>query len=77
MADAVRDVLDKQLRGRHRQRLGRVDGLVVELRDDEPPRLAYLELGAVTLARRLHPRLAGWVARLQRWCVQSSSRPIS
>lgn len=29
--------------------MGKVDGIVVELRDRQPPRLAYIETGATTL----------------------------
>ena len=52
MGDVVRDILDKQLLDRHGQRIGRVDGLILDIRGNKPPRLAYIELGAVTLARR-------------------------
>jgi hypothetical protein len=58
----VHEILDKQLLDRHREKMGRVDGIVLELRDGEPPRVAAIEVGGTTLARRLHPALAG-VAR--------------
>ena len=35
-----------------------------ELRQGEPPRVRYVEVGPVTLARRLNRRLGKWVARL-------------
>lgn len=63
--DLIRDVLDNQLIDREGRKLGRADGIVAELRDDQPPRLTYIEIGMPTLARRLHPRLEGWVAALQ------------
>jgi hypothetical protein len=59
--DLVRDLLDVQLIDRRRCRIGRVDGVLIELRGDRPPRVATIEVGAVTLARRLHPRLATWL----------------
>jgi hypothetical protein len=62
MLDLVRDVLDKELLDPAHAVLGRVDGLVAELRPGRPPRLVAIEVGVVTLARRLHPRLATWLA---------------
>src|ERR687886_565128 len=56
--DVIRDVLDKQLIDRNNQKMGKVDGIVMVLREGERPRIAYIEVGAVALARRLHPRLA-------------------
>jgi hypothetical protein len=62
----VHDILDKQLLDRHREKVGRVDGIVLELRDGEPPRVVAVEIGAVTLARRLHPALGAWASALGR-----------
>jgi hypothetical protein len=59
-----RDLLDKQLVDRDEGELGRVDGIVVELHDGQPPRLVRFELGFVPLARRIGPRLervAEWI----------------
>ena len=53
--DLVRDLLDKQVRDRRGKRMGKVDGIVLELRKDGPPRVAFVEIGPVTLARRLGP----------------------
>ncbi len=64
----IRDVLDSQMLDRNRHRMGKVDGIVLELRDGAPPRVVYLEAGAPTLARRLSQslgRLADALAR--RW----------
>jgi enamine deaminase RidA (YjgF/YER057c/UK114 family) len=70
MGNVVRDILDKQLLDRHRRKMGKVDGIIMELRDGKPPRLAFIEVGGVTLARRLHPGLAQCVARWKRkWGV--------
>ena len=69
----IRDVLDNQLVDRVGYKIGRVDGIVMELRDGEPPRLAYIEVGITTLAQRLHPRLARWVAAIQsQWGAKRS-----
>ena len=56
----VHDVLDKQVMDRSRRHIGRVDGVALELRDGEPPRVAYIELSGETAMRRL----ARWLARL-------------
>ncbi|ACC85470.1 hypothetical protein [Nostoc punctiforme] len=61
----IRDVLDNQLVDSDQHKLGKVDGIVIELRDGEPPRLSYIETGMTTLARRIHPRLGRWVAAIQ------------
>lgn len=63
--DVIRDVLDNQLVDRHQRKMGRADGIIVELRQNQPPRLAYIEVGFPVLARRLHPRLEHWVAAIQ------------
>lgn len=62
--DLIRDVLDTQLVDRNNKKMGRVDGLVMLIREGEPPRVVYLEVGSITLARRLHPRLGRMIARL-------------
>lgn len=68
----IRDVLDNQLVDRRGRKMGKADGVVMEVRGDvEPPRLAFIEIGGATLARRLHTRLGKLVARLaRRWSVR-------
>jgi hypothetical protein len=56
--DLIRDVLEKQLVDPEERRMGKIDGLILEVEVGQPPRLAAIEQGAATLARRLHPRLA-------------------
>src|SRR5437762_7806215 len=68
MMDLVRDLLDAQLVDRQDRQIGRVDGVLLEVRDGEPPRVAAMEVGAITLARRLHPALGRWLRRFAiRW----------
>lgn len=74
--DVIRDVLDNQLVDRSQRKMGKVDGVVIELRDNQPPRLAYLETGVTVLARRLHPRLESWVAAWQRKWGAKRSEPL-
>lgn len=61
--DLIRDVLDKQLVDLQKKEMGRVDGIVLELRDGEPPRVDHFEVGLAVLAERVHLRSAS--ARLR------------
>ena len=58
--DLVRDILDARLVDRRGRPIGRVDGIVLEVRRKGPPRFVAMEIGAATLARRIHPRLGRW-----------------
>jgi hypothetical protein len=72
----VHDVLDKQLLDRHREKMGRVDGIVLELSDGSPPRVTAIEVGGAVLARRLHPTLGRWAEALGRtW--GNRQRPVT
>ena len=73
--DLIRDVLDNQLVDRNQRKMGKVDGIVIELREEKLPRLTYLETGATALARRLHPRIQSWVAALERRWGQKEGKP--
>lgn len=59
----VRDVLDQQLLDRRKRRVGKVDGIVVELGADDHARVLYLEVGNAILAHRV----ARWLGRLCEW----------
>ena len=61
--DLIRDCLDKQLEDSSNRRMGRVDGIILELEDGRQPRVAYVEVGVKTLLDRLSPRLANVVVR--------------
>lgn len=58
----VHDVLDSQLVDRRQQKMGRVDGLVLEVRDGEPPRVAEVLIGGSVLA----DRIGRWMVALVR-----------
>ncbi|MBA1144731.1 hypothetical protein [Mesorhizobium neociceri] len=64
----LRDILDKQVLDRNHVKIGKVDGLVAELRPGKPPMIVSIELGSITLARRLGQRpghlMAGLAAKL-------------
>jgi sporulation protein YlmC with PRC-barrel domain len=73
--DVVRTILDHQLVDRRKKKFGRVDGIVLEVSEGQPPRLAYLEMGWAPLARRIHARLGRWVeARLKK---NKPDRPVT
>ncbi len=69
-----RDVLDKQMVDRNGRRCGKVDGLVLRT-GEGPPRVARIEIGSGTLARRLSGRLARGMAALSRWLGIRGGRP--
>jgi hypothetical protein len=60
----IRDVLDDQLVDRSQRKIGKVDGLIIVVRQGKPPRLAYIEVGASTLGHRVHTRLGKLVEKL-------------
>ena len=60
----IADVLDEQLRDSRDQNAGRIDGIVLEIRDGKPPRVAYLEVSPITLLARFNVRLGVWYARI-------------
>lgn len=62
--DLIRDCLDKEIEDRFKRRMGRVDGIILELETGRPPRVAYAELGVKTLMDRLSRRLGKAVAHL-------------
>jgi hypothetical protein len=64
----IRDVLDNQIVDRDKRRMGKADGIILVLRKDKPPRLAYIETGMSTLAHRLSARLGKLFERAgRRW----------
>lgn len=72
----VREVLDNQLVDSTEQNAGKVDGIVLELRDGQPACVRYIEVGPITLARRLNRRLGNWVARLDARLGPGRGQPI-
>jgi hypothetical protein len=72
----VRDILDNQLVASDKKNAGRVDGIVLELRDGRPPRVAYIEVGPITLLDRFSRRLAAWYARIDARFGEGRGRPI-
>jgi sporulation protein YlmC with PRC-barrel domain len=64
--DLIRDVLDKQVSDQRGHPMGKVDGIIAEIHEGQPPRLLWLEVSGTALARRLHPRLGRWGQALAR-----------
>jgi hypothetical protein len=62
----IGDVLDEQLKDVNGRNAGRIDGIILELRDDEPPRVAYVEISPITLLARFNRRFADWYAKFDR-----------
>lgn len=60
------DVLDEQLHDINGLNAGRIDGIVLELRENAPPQLTYVEVSPITLLARFSERLARWYARFDR-----------
>jgi sporulation protein YlmC with PRC-barrel domain len=61
-----REILDQQVIDRKSELMGKVDGIVLELRPGKPPRVARLVIGGGTAARRIHPGFAEWLLRWRR-----------
>lgn len=64
--DLIRDCLDKQVEDSVKRRMGRVDGIILELETGRQPRVAYIELGVKTLMSRLSSRLGKITGRLMK-----------
>src|SRR5690242_20080424 len=60
----IRDLLDKQVVDRKQIKIGKVDGIVMQLRPDDAPRILFVEIGAIALARRLGPRVGRLASRV-------------
>jgi sporulation protein YlmC with PRC-barrel domain len=58
-----RDVLDQQVIDAHDRHMGKVDGVVLELREGAPARVAAIVVGGTTLIWRIHLGLAALAER--------------
>ena len=72
----VADVLDEQVVDAHEQHAGRVDGIILSLRRDRPPRVAAIEISPITLLSRLNGSVARWFARLDRRLGAERGKPV-
>lgn len=71
-----RQILDQQLVDRNDLDIGKVDGIVLELRGDRLPRVAALLTGGHLLAGRLHPWIERWARRLTRRMAPGKHEPL-
>ena len=74
--DLIRDLLDKEVVDRNGREVGRVDTVVLDVRDGAPPRVVALELGPAVLAYRVHPIFGRWVAGLEHALGVDRGRPL-
>jgi sporulation protein YlmC with PRC-barrel domain len=74
--DLVRDVLDKRVVDRHGRDMGRVDGIVLQVRGNAPPRVTAIEIGPAVLAFRVRPIFGRWVAALEHAFGVHEGRPV-
>lgn len=72
----ARDVLDKQIFDVNKVKVGKVDGLIVAVRANRPPRLIALELSSAAAWRRVHPKLGDWLERIQRRLWGEAADPV-
>ena len=72
--DLVRDVLDEQLIDARGRNAGKVDGIVLELRPDRPPRVVAIEIGGGTAAERMPRLLRGPMMALSRLLLPRGRR---
>ena len=76
MMDLARDLLDVQLLDPRHRPIGRVDGVLLEIRPGEPPSVALIEVGAMTVLRRVNRPLARWLQRAVLRRLGLSWRPV-
>lgn len=74
--DLVRDVLDRKIVDRSGREMGRVDSLILEVRDDGPPVVLAIEVGPAVLAQRIHPVFGRWMAALELALGIAAGRPL-
>jgi hypothetical protein len=60
----VADVLDERLVDGDGRPAGRVDGVIIVVRDGRPPLVTAIEVSPITLAARVSRRFARWYAAI-------------
>jgi sporulation protein YlmC with PRC-barrel domain len=73
--DLVREFLDKKVVDRNGREIGRVDSIVVDVRDGEPPRISAIELGPAVLAHRVSRALGRVMAGVEHALDINGGRP--
>lgn len=72
----VRDILDNQLLDASSQNAGKVDGIVLEMHPGGLTQVRYIEVGPITLFRRINRRLGDWYARIDAHFGKGRGAPI-
>jgi hypothetical protein len=70
------EVLDAQLIDRNKEKIGRVDALELELRPDQPLRVATIVIGGPARAERIG-RVMVWISRALRALARVRSSGVS
>jgi hypothetical protein len=71
-----RDLLDNQVLDKFNRRAGKVDGIILVLRNGRPPRVTSIEIGLPTVLARIHPRLGALASRLEQRLGIGAGRPV-
>jgi sporulation protein YlmC with PRC-barrel domain len=74
--DLIADCLDKQLVDRHGHKMGRVDGVVIEVGEDRKPTVSGIEVGPVAQSMRLHPAFRRLVISISKRCGVVTQDPF-
>jgi len=74
--DLVREVLDKSVVDRNGREMGRADGIVLALRDGQPPCVEAILIGPIALGDRLHPAIGRLVRALEKRMRLDARRPV-
>ncbi len=74
--DLVHDLLDMRVVDRNGREMGRVDSIVIDVRDGAAPRVSAIAIGPAVLANRIHPILGRWVAALEHGFGIDEGRPF-
>ena len=72
----VHDVLDRQITDVAGRKSGRVDGLVIHVKEGQQPRVDYIDVGTTVVARRISVRLAGWYELLRAKFIKNPAPPF-
>jgi hypothetical protein len=71
----IRDVLDKQILDPDGCKIGKVDGIVLQLRANRPPRVIAIDISQSAAWRRLHQRLGDFAEWLRARFEPGMERP--
>src|SRR5829696_4474598 len=74
--DLVRDLLDKEVVDRNGREMGRVDRIVVRVREGAPPAIIAFEIGPSAFASRLSATFGRWMEALEHAFDVDHGRPV-